>query len=427
MENTIVEKNKYIKSRASESIMSSSEILMLAIFALLFLAISFIGNSLITTVALVSLFSATLFIFGTDAGITLYIFSLFCAPLTFYSGYLPVAYCGIILSAWICLDLFSKRNTKMLLKYIVWISIALFLVIRSMYLGEGMTSLTLVYDLIIALYIKEKLKENSRNEYWKKFVFTLFLCSLFSVLIGLMRFSGTQRFTIPIGTDRSGMVILGGMIYPFFYIKNNGAKWSICLSLLFVLFLTVSMTAIIGLFAFAFITYFSMLFKADISSKTRIKYKIIGVICFLIAIVVWQFGTGISAIDRVIDRIKTIAVQVQNEEWDTATTGRTEIWRYYQKVYDKFTEVQKWFGGGLTSYTEYVHRGYCSHNTYLDALYFLGYIPISYIGIELIKAIFERRRQSFFVEFLILKAVFMLTACSVSMLTASYWLIFVLI
>lgn len=68
-----------------------------------------------------------------------------------------------------------------------------------------------------------------------------------------------------------------------------------------------------------------------------------------------------------------------------------------------------------------------SHNSYLDMLFYFGYIPFVFIVYRIIKNIIDYRNKPEFIKILMMKEAYLITALSVSMFTNEYfWLMFII-
>lgn len=414
--NRVVNKVKYNKLN----------LIILAIFPILF---TVLGASLYLKLILLAYFLFVLFQWGKKEAIFTYLYLVFFIPITRGDSTTIVAPIGIILSLVLSLDLLKGR--KIGIGYFILLFVFGIYAARSMLQGDSYSILSIIYDLLIVIFIKFRLinNEQQKHEFWEKLYFYVFFAALVSIACGIFSFQGlSDRFSLPIGIDRACLLLVGGMIYPLFHIKNLLIKFGLIFILMFSLILTVSMTAIICLVTFIVILLFYYLFM---SKKVSVFSKYLLTVLVLAGFVVlglwWTNGSGIAAVDKMIDRMKLILTQISNNELDKATTGRYEIIKVYLSYFNNFSLPDKLFGGGMSNYYQIAYYRNYSHNTPIDLLLFVGIIPSILFGLFVFKQFFNIKNSEERVKVILFKSVMLTTCLSVSMLTGSYWLPFVLL
>lgn len=418
----------YFVKRKSNLLKLNDVIIIIGLCMMPFL-FSFFGATTITKAVLVLVFIGIILSSGLENSILSYLFLTFFIPITRGQGFTAVALCGLVLLFVLCVKLFQTP---------VKISTVIILVLLAIYTFRAyehtgdFSAITIMYDGLVALNVRNIIQEedkSNKDTFLFKLFFTLFLAAVISILWGILNYGllSGERFVIPIGTDRACMLCCSGIVFPLFYIKNKLLKAFCIFIMVFCLLLTVSMTGIICLFMFSGI-YVVYKYKSNGQlSVKKLAIVILILICICVFIIVWNNGTGIESIDKVIRRAQLVSDQFSSGDYDAATTGRYYIIQRYLEYFSDFPFIKKLFGGGRPDYFGIAYYRNYSHNSIVDAVMFIGIIPFvslliwNFIGIREIKC---KRNK---IQIILLKCIMLVTCLSVSMFTGSCFFPFILL
>lgn len=404
------------------SFFNSFNALLITFSLLLPVLLSAFESNLYIEIALVVLFLLVLFFTRIKGAILFYTYIVFFSHLTRSTGITIIAFLGLFLSVLILL-----RNRSILIKYVFPILLFAFYSVASIFTSSGFAGLVLVYSLVISLFIRERVLKNDLV-FVKEFFFSIYLAAVVSILCGFIGYFGlASRFAIPIGVDSACMLLVGGMIFPFFFVKRFYNKIMLIIPLLITLFLTVSITGLVCLFVFliSMVLYYFFSKKISIYKKAMVTLLVIGF--SLTIIYVWNYGTGLDFVDNLVERSKTVFSQINNGDYNTATTGRFDIYKMYLDYFNGFSTPQKLFGGWRLSYYGIAYYRNYSHSTPIDLLMFFGIIPSIVLLFLLIYSIASIKNSRTRFTFFLLKLAFATTSLSVSLLSGGYWLLIMLI
>ena len=125
-------------------------------------------------------------------------------------------------------------------------------------------------------------------------------------------------------------------------------------------------------------------------------------------------------------RITFSAEAYESGDISKATTGREEIQENYMKKLDDSSPFTIFFGNAESAMSS-IGSDINSHNTYIDILFFFGILGIILLVLYQGKKILLVRGQSYFYPLLSLKAILLLGAASVSVMSASYFMVLIFI
>lgn len=410
----------YLVKRESNLVTLSEIIIIIGLCVMPFL-FSFLGATTTTKAIMVLFFISILFFSGLNNAILAYLFLTFFIPITRGQGFTGVALCGIILLFVLCIKLF--RNPVRTSTVVLLVILAIYTFRAYEHTGD-FSAITIMYDGLVAINIRYIIQEedaSNKNDFLSKLFFTLFLAASISIIWGILNFGliSGERFEIPIGTDRACMLFCSGMVFPMFYIRNRWLK-SLCMFIMiFSLLLTVSMTGIICLFVSACIYVVYKYRNNNQFTVKRVAIILFILICILIFLLIWNNGTGIESIDKVIRRVQLVSNQFSAGDYDAATTGRYYIIQKYLEYYSGFSFVEKLIGGGRPDYYGIAYFRNYSHNSIVDAVMFIGIIPCILILLWNYFGIRTMTNKDNKIQIILLKAIMFITSLSVSMFTGS--------
>ena len=424
MKSILVQNSDSFVSKYKGALYNKQNLLIILCGLLLPIMSIALGANIFFDLLIVLLFAFILITTKIDGAVVFYSYIVFFSHLFRSFGITIVALLGIVLSI-----LILVKHSNCISNHLFAMFFVSFYSLVSIILTSDFASMALVYSIVIAFYIRDKILSDNHN-FIKEIFLSIFIAAIISTICGFTNYIGLgSRFSIPLGIDSACMLLVGGMIYPIFYFKRAFYKFVAIVFLLIPLFLTVSITAIICLSVFTlFIILYSLFSKNSKMRRSHKFYLIFILLLFLVLFIfVWNYGCGIVAIDNLIERIKTVIEQIGNGDLNKATTGRYDIYTMYINYFNSFPMFQRLFGGGRMSYYGLAYYRNYSHNTFLDSLMFFGIIPLSLVIVFLIDSFLSIKKSECAFKIFLLKSVFLITSMSVSLLSGGYWLLFILI
>lgn len=311
-----------------------------------------------------------------------------------------------------------------LLLYITIIGLFSFLITQSF------TGLSFVFKVFVTFFVISLMHDESATSNVVKSIFhVLMISSMVATVYGFSHETGQDRwiseigdyvtqFQGTLGTTRMAFFYLVGIAYFLYYVKNVIVRY-IGLALFTILILmTVSVTAIILYVAVILIYTYSF----GKLGKTLI-YLFLVIALVGVSFPIWS---NISFVKPIIYRISFSMNAYYNGDVDDAVSGRDNLTYYYL---DEFKEgsVANMIFGNSKSAMSVTGADTNSHNTYIDIIYYFGLLGLLLLLFYQIKKIVLIRHQSYFFPLLTLKAILLLGAATVSIMTASFFIFLIFI
>lgn len=361
---------------------------------------------------------------------------LFFAPWDRFSVMPKLSYLTILELLLVLRTIFFFVREKMrirLIDFVVFIA----LIMYGYYSYKQTGKVTVFRMAIVVLFsirfkmLYEEANEEGKDQLLSKLFLTFTATALISNFYGVVYFLqggltvsrrlGVIRFTNTLGCDRSGLLNCLGMIYPLYFDKHKTRRTLILVLLVICSMLTVSLTTIGTLVVFFVVHYFVKYKKAN--NKRKMRYLVFFVFFAIVLICIWNFGTGISFIDNVFQRIKDTLYYLQIGDYSAATTTRSNIIAEYQLSISNFSKTDMLFGTGYTSYYTLGLFSHYTHNTYIDMYVCFGILGIALITIRLLKNIiwYKKIQPERAILFMLLTISCLVPGLGVSALAESYW------
>ena len=89
--------------------------------------------------------------------------------------------------------------------------------------------------------------------------------------------------------------------------------------------------------------------------------------------------------------------------------------------------INKLIGSFYINRTSFTTTGHYSHNSFIDVLLYSGLFGIILFAIAIFKNVSYYRKRQEFLSVLLLKVTFVITGLSVSMLSSTYWFIWLIL
>ncbi|NMB44252.1 MAG: hypothetical protein GX995_09010 [Clostridiales bacterium] len=307
--------------------------------------------------------------------------------------------------------------------------------IMNVIVGTGdFSGIEIGCNVLIAIYLFNIYKD--KKEYlmfWKKIFLILMLSTLLSVLYGIINNTSLNRWIsgmgyIPqiygtIGTARIGMFLCASLIYPVFYSTNRLIKIMLSILLSGLALMTLSITTTICLLLFWTVV---LAFK---EKKGHIGLRVpVAIIFILITIIL--LGPKIkeiSLVKPIIIRIENIIKAFKAGDMHVATSSRFTLLNKYISDFKELPVINKVFGSFYVNRVTFSPTGQYAHNSYVDILLYSGIIGLVSFILVLVKKIRFHRNKSEFLPIMLLKLIFLITGLSVSMLTSTFWFLWLIL
>ena len=430
--------NKLSLGHEKETITDRYDKRIVVVLSLIVFSMSILSFNTPVVLALIFTIIYILGKFGIDRAIASYIFVSIWARFTTLPVFSGVAIIALILGMYILLDIIKSKRTIKLIDFIFLIIVVLEGIL-SLFATNKFEGLMLIPDVLIACYASSVCKrtDEERLKFWNRILYYMYISTLVSIGWGFINFLGGNyatlyfygahipRFKATIGTDRSCLIYCASLVYCLFFQKKRVVKIATIIILVFSLLSSFSITAVLCLFVVSG-TYLLYSYKHN-KSKTKIVIFILGCIIFMYILYVYNYGSHVSVIDTIVQRFKLIISRIDAGDTARATSGRTDIWQVYIQGFQNQSLFNQLFGSGYTSLLSLINSSAYSHNTYLDMLFYFGYIPFAIIIYRVIKNLFDYRHKPEFINILMMKEAYIITVLSVSMFTNEYfWLMFII-
>jgi len=318
----------------------------------------------------------------------------------------------------------SKSLQIGLLVYMIVMGAASFLVSMSM------TGLGFVFKVLITFYaIHFMYSERSYDNLLKSVLQILMLSALIATIYGFYHDTALDRWISglgdsfsqlygTLGTTRMAFIYLTSVTFFLYYVKNVIVKAGGIIVFTALTLMTISLTAII--------LYGVIIFIYTLSKGTLGKVIGRGVMFLLAVALTFPVWSKFDIVQPVLYRITFSAEAYESGDINKATTGREEIQENYMKKLDDSSPFTIFFGNAESAISSTGSDMY-SHNTYIDILFFFGILGIILLVLYQGKKILLVRGQSYFYPLLSLKAILLLGAASVSVMSASYFMVLIFI
>lgn len=435
-----ITKKKILPSNGYRNFLTIKEINLINIYIFLYIIFSLnilpkdIILGLITLVFMFSTLKTSLLMFLFFAlweNVTVFSFGL-SLNLTF-----QIVFCiKILLNSLIgSKSIFYRYSDLTFLIGVLFYGFLNFLIGTGTFSGIGMG-----FNVFIAIYafsIYEKKEET--DIFWKSVFYVIMISTLISVFYGYYNETSNDRWIKglgyvkqiygTIGTARIGMYLCTSLIYPVFYMENKFLKVMLSIILSIGAIITFSITTLICLIIFWIVV---LLFK----QKKNLYYKLgiisIVIIGIMIIIMLWSVVSEINIIKPIALRVGIIIDAFKSGDMRLATSSRSYLSEIYINDFREYGVIGKIFGSFyvnrfeiITGYSNNV-RNY-AHNSFIDIILYAGLFGILSFITKIVKNLWNFRRKKEFLPVLLLKIIFVITGMSVSMLTSTYWFIWIIL
>ena len=165
------------------------------------------------------------------------------------------------------------------------------------------------------------------------------------------------------------------------------------------------------------------------TNKILALYVFLGLI---IIIIFWDRIKEIDIIRPMAIRVESMIKAFKGGDMGSATSSRSYLAKLYLKDFQQYSLLNQMFGSFYINRFEVI-TGFgwdvsnYAHNSFIDLLLYSGVFGLIIFFIKTGARIKNLKGKKEFLPVLLLKSIFLLTGLSVSMLTSSYWLVWMII
>lgn len=440
MSMAIVRNKSKILFNGYNQFLTNKEISQLNIYIMMFL---FFSLSIIPKDIILSLIVVIFAISTLKSSLLMFLFFSLWENVTVFSFGITL---NLILQVVFCIKILANSfNGAKTLKYryldiIILISVLFYGVMNFLVGTRNLSGIGIGINVLIVIYATKLYNDKYQySEFWKALFFVLLVSTLLSIIYGIINDTGLSRWIsgmgyMPqlygtLGTARIGMFIVASLIYPVFYIKKKVIRVGLSILLTILAFMTLSITTIICLLNFWAIV---LIFKRKATFENVLKLFLVMILVLLILFIFGSQIKEVSFIKPIVIRVSSMIESFQMGDMKSATSSRSNLLDAYMDDFRELPIFNKIFG------TFYINRfsiiiGYnneiqnYAHNSFVDILLYTGFFGVISIMLLLFKNLKFHKKRYEFLPILLLKATFILTGLSVSMLSSTYWFIWLFI
>ncbi len=341
---------------------------------------------------------------------------------------------GLTLSLMQSIVYIGKKSTmrhqfKIALYEFIIVTYLLLSGITGFIINKSFTEISFVIYFLIVCDMKREFfhDKDIRNDFINKMLLSILISVIMAIIYGVMyntahsRWIGnlgyySNQLSGTMGTSRFGMYLCISLLYPLYHIENRRWKVIICCFLSIAVVSTISLTAV-ALLLMVYTVYFLSKMK-NIRKAFAVLFMML--LMFSIFYYFWTPISNISLLKPVISRVNFTYTRMQMGDLDNATSGRSTLMDNYLTLYSEQPIINKLLG----SHSIRGDSAQYSHNSYLDMLNCFGIVGCILILFLQLRRIIEYFKYEERNELLLLKAIVLLGAASVSIFTAQYWQVF---
>lgn len=294
----------------------------------------------------------------------------------------------------------------------------------SFLLTSGFTGIGLVFKGLIAIFAVNYLSEDDKGELFFKAVFHILMIStVIATVYGFFNDTALERWISglgdsfsqlygTLGTTRMGIFYVLSCSFFLFYVENRIVKYLGLVAFVVLTILTISITAILLLLGAVGIYLLSI---GRFAKIVRLSFMLV-----LVSVLTFPLWSKISFVEPIVYRFAYSIDAYKSGDMNSATTGREDLSDFYLDKIEDSSFSEKLFGFSVTA--AYQTGGTDnSHNSFIDMLYYCGYVGVLLFILYEIKKIRMLKSKPYFFKYLSLKAIIIVGALSVSIMTSTYF------
>lgn len=313
------------------------------------------------------------------------------------------------------------KHYKLQLALLVYITVV---GLCSFVLTDSITGLSFIVKVSVTFYVIKHLYDEKSFSLMLRSIFQILLWSaVIATIYGYFHDTATERWIAEmggtvdqlygtLGTTRMAFFYLLSFTYFLYYVSNRVIRY-VGLALFTILtLLTVSLTALILLFIIIIIYMYSL------GILRRGTLYLFGTL--VIFFLTFPFWSKFSFVQPILYRITYSMDAYEQGNTNEAISGREELANEYFEALKESDALSIVFGNARTAMSS-TGIEMNSHNTFIDILYFFGIIGIVLLCLYQFRKYMWSRRNTYFYPLLTLKAIILIGASSVSIMTSTYF------
>ena len=319
----------------------------------------------------------------------------------------------------------NRTNTlqTILLIYVLVMGVA------SLALTGNMTGIGMAFKAIITFYVISYLKDDESYIKVLKAIFhALFFSTIIATIYGFFHDTALERWVSglgevsqlygTLGTTSMGFFYIISMAYFLYFVESKIIRYAGIAVFSLLTFMTVSLTAV-ALYLVVIALYFFSLGKI----RKTITYFVIGIFALFITFPIWS---RLDVVEPILLRATFATEAYEQGDANLALSGREDLGTSYMKKFENSNTFAKLFGNADEA-VSVVGAEKVAHNTYIDILFYFGIFGLVLFALYHFRRFTLIVKKPYFYPLLTMKAVLLLGAFTVSIMSATYFffLIFV--
>ena len=387
----------------------------------LLFSLQIIPNDIILALSIIIFFVADL-----ENEVYLYFFSLPWMYVGRFSFGLTISLVNTVLM--VLKIVTKKRKIKfnylelMIFGFLVLVGVIALVIYRTL------TGISICFYFFIAVYMHSTYAgdEERCEDFWEKCLFIVLVSTIICIIYGFRANTGADRWIRgmgyvkqlygTLGTSRFGLYLVLSLLYPLYYIHNRVTKTVLIALLTLAVFGTVSITSMVLL---VFVLGYYVVTTGRLTAR-KIGVLFTTILAAILVVVFWNKIGNVDVFRPLYNRTNLIIMQLGTGDLDAATSGRFTMSDAYVNRFESFNILNKVVGGATLSAAE---GGY-SHNSYLDMLNYCGVLGTVLFACLQLQRIRDYSHMTVKGQAILSKLLFIITAATVSIFSAQFWLMF---
>lgn len=324
-------------------------------------------------------------------------------------------------------NLLQRKSLNLQIVLLVYIAI---MALVSVALYQNFTGIGYIFKVLITFYLISLLyDEQLVSNAVQSILHVLMISSLVATVYGFFHETGVERwlaemggyvtqFYGTLGTTRMALFFLVGMAYFLYYANNIIVRYAGLVLFTILILMTVSLTAII-LYVVVILIYMFSLGKL----RKTLLYLLLVVALAGATFPIWSSS---SYVQPIMYRMTYSMDSYEQGDVNAAVSGREYLMDNYSNALKKGNPATV-FLGNARSAMSVTGINTNTHNTYIDILFWFGILGLVLLVIYQIKRFRIIWKQSYFFPLLTIKAIFLLGAAAVSIMSATYFVFLIFI
>lgn len=323
----------------------------------------------------------------------------------------------------------SKLQSKSYNLQVILLAYISVMGLASLLLTGNMTGIGMIFKTIITFYVISFLKDDKSFETLLKGIFhVLMFSTIIATVYGFFHDTALERWVSgmgevsqlygTLGTTRMGFFYLTSMAFFLYFVDNKVIKYIGVAAFSALSFMTISLT-VMALYLMVILLYFISLGKF----KKTISYFVVATAILFVSFPVWS---KFAILQPIVYRVVFASTAFEHGDADIALSGREGLSEAYMTKFWNSGIFTKVFGNADEAFSV-VREERVAHNTYIDILFFFGIFGLVLFIIYHLRKLSFIWKKPFFYPLLTMKLVLLLGAFTVSIMSASYFFILILI